>query len=156
MLQRPRRNRKSKAIRDLIAETSLQKNDLIYPLFLVNGGNKKTEIESMPNCYRWSIDLLLHEIEDCLKLGINNFALFPAVEDNLKDKEATYSYNQDNFYLHAINTIKNKFPDITLMSDVAMDPYSSDGHDGYVQNGKIGASRRPISIFSGLKFKNQE
>ena len=137
MLQRPRRNRKSKAIRDLIAETSLQKNDLIYPLFLVNGGNKKTEIESMPNCYRWSIDLLLHEIEDCLKLGINNFALFPAVEDNLKDKEATYSYNQDNFYLHAINTIKNKFPDITLMSDVAMDPYSSDGHDGYVENGEI-------------------
>ena len=137
MLQRPRRNRKSQAIRDLIAETSLQKNDLIYPLFLVNGGNKKTEIESMPNCYRWSIDLLLHEIEDCLKLGINNFALFPAVEDNLKDKEATYSYNQDNFYLHAINTIKNKFPDITLMSDVAMDPYSSDGHDGYVENGEI-------------------
>ena len=137
MLQRPRRNRKSQAIRDLIAETSLQKNDLIYPLFLVNGGNKKTEIESMPNCYRWSIDLLLHEIEDCLKLGINNFALFPAVEDNLKDKEATYSYNQDNFYLHAINTIKNKFPDITLMSDVAMDPYSSDGHDGFVENGEI-------------------
>ena len=137
MLQRPRRNRKSKAIRDLIAETSLQKNDLIYPLFLVNGGNIKTEIESMPNCYRWSIDLLLHEIEDCLKLGINNFALFPAVEDNLKDKEATYSYHQDNFYLHAINTIKNKFPNITLMSDVAMDPYSSDGHDGYVENGEI-------------------
>ena len=137
MLQRPRRNRKSKAIRDLIAETSLQKNNLIYPLFLVNGENKKTEIDSMPNCYRWSIDLLLHEIEDCIKLGLNNFALFPAVEDNLKDKEATYSYHQDNFYLQAINTIKNKFPNITLMSDVAMDPYSSDGHDGYVENGEI-------------------
>ena len=68
MLQRPRRNRKSKAIRDLIAETSLQKNNLIYPLFLVNGENIKTEIDSMPNCYRWSIDLLLHEIEDCIKL----------------------------------------------------------------------------------------
>ena len=137
MLQRPRRNRKSKAIRDLIAETSLQKNNLIYPLFLVNGENKKTEIDSMPNCYRWSIDLLLHEIEDCIKLGLNNFALFPAVEDNLKDKEATYSYHQDNFYLQAINTIKNKFPNVTLMSDVAMDPYSSDGHDGYVENGEI-------------------
>ena len=137
MLQRPRRNRKSKAIRDLIAETSLQKNNLIYPLFLVNGENKKTEIDSMPKCYRWSIDLLLHEIEDCIKLGLNNFALFPAVEDNLKDKEATYSYHHDNFYLQAINTIKNKFPNITLMSDVAMDPYSSDGHDGYVENGEI-------------------
>ena len=104
---------------------------------MVNGENKKTEIDSMPNCYRWSIDLLLHEIEDCIKLGLNNFALFPAVEDNLKDKEATYSYHQDNFYLQAINTIKNKFPNVTLMSDVAMDPYSSDGHDGYVENGEI-------------------
>jgi porphobilinogen synthase len=91
----------------------------------------------MPNCFRWSLDLLIKEIEICGELGIKNFVLFPAVEDSLKDKTATYSYSSANFYLKAINTIKNKFPDFTLMSDVAMDPYSSDGHDGLVIKGEI-------------------
>ena len=137
MNQRPRRNRKSNAIRNMVSETKLSASDLIYPLFLIDGINKKIAIESMPNCYRWSIDLLLKEVEDCGKLGIENFVLFPAVEEHLKDKKATYSYNSKNFYLKAIKEIKNKFPEFTLMSDVAMDPYSSDGHDGYVENGKI-------------------
>ena len=137
MNQRPRRNRKSNAIRNMVSETKLSASALIYPLFLIDGINKKIAIESMPNCYRWSIDLLLKEVEDCGKLGIENFVLFPAVEEHLKDKKATYSYNSKNFYLKAIKEIKNKFPEFTLMSDVAMDPYSSDGHDGYVENGKI-------------------
>jgi porphobilinogen synthase len=97
----------------------------------------KIPINSMPNCFRWSLDLLIKEIEICGELGIKNFVLFPAVEDSLKDKTATYSYSSANFYLKAINTIKNKFPDFTLMSDVAMDPYSSDGHDGLVIKGEI-------------------
>ena len=91
----------------------------------------------MPNCFRWTIDLLLKEIEACGKLGINNFVLFPAVENHHKDKKATYSYNSNNFYLKAIQTIKSKFPEFTLMSDVAMDPYSTDGHDGLVIEGNI-------------------
>jgi porphobilinogen synthase len=91
----------------------------------------------MPNCFRWTIDLLLKEIEVCGKLGINNFVLFPAVENHHKDKKATYSYNSKNFYLKAIQTIKSKFPEFTIMSDVAMDPYSTDGHDGLVINGNI-------------------
>ena len=137
MKQRPRRNRKSAAIRNMIEETNLSVNNLIYPLFIVNGKGIKDEISSMPNIFRWSLDLLLNEIEDCINIGILNFVLFPAVEDNLKDKTATYSYNKNNFYLKAISVIKNKFPDVCLMSDVAMDPYSSDGHDGYVENGNI-------------------
>ena len=137
MKQRPRRNRKSAAIRNMIEETNLSVNNLIYPLFIVNGKGIKDEISSMPNIFRWSLDLLLNEIEDCINIGILNFVLFPAVEDNLKDKTATYSYNKNNFYLKAISVIKNKFPDVCLMSDVAMDPYSSDGHDGYVENGHI-------------------
>jgi porphobilinogen synthase len=137
MNQRPRRNRKSSAIRNMIAETNIESSSLIYPLFLVDGQNKKLSINSMPNCYRWTLDLLLKEIESCGKLGINNFVLFPSLEDNLKDKEATYSYNSNNFYLKAIKEIKKQFPEFSLMSDVAMDPYSSDGHDGYVKNGKI-------------------
>ena len=137
MNQRPRRNRKSIGIREMVAETNLKIESLIYPLFIVDGKNIKVPINSMPNCFRWSLDLLLKEIEICGKLGIKNFVLFPAVDDQLKDKTATYSYSDANFYLKAINTIKNKFPDFTLMSDVAMDPYSSDGHDGLVIKGEI-------------------
>ena len=137
MNQRPRRNRKSIGIREMVAETNLKVESLIYPLFIVDGKNMKIPINSMPNCFRWSLDLLIKEIEICGKLGIKNFVLFPAVEDSLKDKTATYSYSSANFYLKAINTIKNKFPEFTLMSDVAMDPYSSDGHDGLVIKGGI-------------------
>lgn len=134
---RPRRNRKMSAIRDMISETHLSVNHLIYPMFLVDGKEIKSEVASLPGNYRWSLDLLLPEIEACVKLGINKFDLFPAVAEELKDKTATYSYADDNFYLHAIRAIKERFPEIALMSDVAMDPYSSDGHDGYVENGKI-------------------
>ena len=137
MNQRPRRNRKSAAIRNMIAETNINTSSLIYPLFIADGSNKKLVIDSMPNCYRWSLDLLLKEVESCGQLGIQNFVLFPAVEDSLKNKKATYSYDSKNFYLKAIKEIKKQFPEFTLMSDVAMDPYSSDGHDGYVENGKI-------------------
>ena len=137
MLQRPRRNRKSEAIRNMIAETQVHKSDLIYPLFLVDGNNFKSPIESMPNCFRWSLDLLFHELDECCNLGLQHFVLFPAVDDHLKDKIASYSYHEDNFYLKAIHSIKERFPTITLMSDVAMDPYSSDGHDGFVENGQI-------------------
>ncbi len=134
---RPRRNRKMSAIRDMISETHLSVNHLIYPMFLVDGKGIKSEVASLPGNYRWSLDLLLPEIEACVKLGITKFDLFPAVAEELKDKTATYSYADDNFYLNAIRTIKERFPEIALMSDVAMDPYSSDGHDGYVENGKI-------------------
>ena len=122
MLQRPRRNRKSEAIRNMIAETQVHKSDLIYPLFIVDGNNNKLPIESMPNCYRWSLDLLLNELEECCNLGLQQFVLFPAIDENLKDKVASYSYHEDNFYLKAIHSIKEKFPEISLMSDVAMDP----------------------------------
>ena len=137
MNQRPRRNRKSIGIREMVSETNLKIESLIYPLFIVDGKNMKIPINSMPNCFRWSLDLLIKEIEICGKLGIKNFVLFPAVDDSLKNKTATYSYSSANFYLKAINTIKNKFPEFTLMSDVAMDPYSSDGHDGLVIKGEI-------------------
>lgn len=137
MYQRPRRNRKSEVIRSMVRETSISKNDLIYPIFMVDGIGIKDEIKSMPGNFRWSQDLLLKEIEECVNLGIKSFVLFPAVEDNLKDKTATYSYNDSNFYLKTASEIKKRFPDVCLMSDVALDPYSSDGHDGLVENGKI-------------------
>lgn len=137
MDQRPRRNRKNAVIRDMVEETQLGANNLIYPLFLEDGKGIRTEIKSLPNNFRWSLDQLLPELESCLELGVRTFDLFPAVNDSLKDQVASYSYHEDNFYLHAIRKIKETFPELVLMSDVAMDPYSSDGHDGLVQNGRI-------------------
>lgn len=134
---RPRRNRKNAAIRDMVQESHLGVENLIFPLFLKDGKNIKEEITSLPNIYRWSIDLLLKEVEECLKLGIRVFDIFPAVEEHLKNETATLSYDPANFYLKAIQKIKETFPDVVLMSDVALDPYSSDGHDGLVRNGKI-------------------
>ncbi|WP_343788925.1 porphobilinogen synthase [Wandonia haliotis] len=137
MLSRPRRNRKMAAIRDMVAETYLSPAHLIYPMFLVEGNNIKEEVKSLPNNFRWSTDRLLPEIESCIKLGINKFDLFPAVREELKDKMASYSFAEENFYLDAIRKVKEAFPEVVIMSDVAMDPYSSDGHDGIVEGDKI-------------------
>jgi len=121
----------------MVQENFLSVEHLIYPMFLSDGTGVKEEISSLPRNYRWSLDLMLKEIESSLFLGLNKFVLFPAVSDELKDKTATYSYASENFYLHAIRAIKERFPEVILMSDVAMDPYSSDGHDGLVQDGRI-------------------
>jgi porphobilinogen synthase len=137
MLIRPRRNRKSNATRALLRETHLVPEQLIYPLFLVDGKGIKEEVASLPGNYRWSLDLLFGEIESCLKLGLKSFILFPAIPQQHKDKVATYSYASNNFYLIAASEIKKRFPQICLISDIAMDPYNVDGHDGLVQGGKI-------------------
>ena len=137
MKRRPRRNRKSHAIRSMVEETKLGTENLIYPLFIEDGSGVKTEIKSLPNNFRWSLDTLLPEMDECVHLGLDKFVLFPAVSEELKDSVASYSFASDNFYLDAIRQIKERFPHIELMSDVALDPYSSDGHDGLVRNGKI-------------------
>jgi len=137
MLRRPRRNRRSASVRGLVRETHLAPEHLVYPLFLVDGKKIKDEITSLPGNYRMSLDHILFEIEECLSYGLSSFMVFPAIPEKLKDKTATYSYSSKNFYLKAAKKIKKNFPEITLISDVAMDPYSSDGHDGLVKNGKI-------------------
>jgi porphobilinogen synthase len=137
MNTRPRRNRKSAAIRSMVEETKIGAEHLIYPIFLKDGKGVKEEISSLPKNYRWSIDQLLPEIEACMKLGVFTYDIFPAVEEHLKDHVASYSYSEDNFYLNAFRKLKETFPEIVLMSDVALDPYSSDGHDGLVENGQI-------------------
>lgn len=137
MYHRPRRNRKNAAIRFHAQETHLHVQQLIYPFFLYNEQNKKEEVPSLPGNYRWSLDKLLPEIETCLELGLRTFVLFPAVEEKFKDHVASYSYAEENFYLHALRKIKEMFPEACLMTDIAMDPYSSDGHDGLVADGVI-------------------
>ncbi|MEJ7645924.1 MAG: porphobilinogen synthase [Chryseolinea sp.] len=137
MIQRPRRNRKSEGIRTMVEETVVTTRDLIFPLFLIDGTSQRTEVASMPGIFRLSLDLMLKEVEECLTLGIHTFDIFPAVEDQWKDSRATKSYDPGFFYLKALREIKKKFPEAVIMTDVAMDPYSSDGHDGLVKDGKI-------------------
>ena len=137
MHRRPRRNRSSQTIRDLVQETRLSTDDLVFPLFLLEGINQKSEVKSMPGIFRLSENLMLKEIEKCMNLGIKAFNIFPVVEKSYKNKNASESWNQDFFYLKSLQTIKQKFPEAFIITDVAMDPYSSDGHDGVVEKGKI-------------------
>ena len=137
MLNRPRRNRSSAAIRTMVEENRLSVKDLLFPLFVMDGSSTKTEIKSMPGIYRYTTDLLLKEIEACLNLGITSYALFPQVAEDRKDTLATESHRQGSLYLEAIHAVTSRFPEISMLTDVAMDPYSSDGHDGIVKNGEI-------------------
>lgn len=137
MLIRPRRNRRTEAIRSMVRETSLSVDNLIYPYFVEDGKDKRTPIASLPGLFRLSEDHLLKDIEESMELGLRSFVLFPAVDDSLKDKTATYGSAEENFYLRMIRAVKERFPEASLMSDVAMDPYSSDGHDGLVEDGQI-------------------
>jgi porphobilinogen synthase len=137
MLSRPRRNRKSEVIRQMVQETHISAANLIFPLFIIDGVNKKTEVASMPGIYRYSIDNLLREVEACAKLGLMSFDLFPNIEESLKDRFATESHREESLYLRAIREVKRNFPEVCVVTDVAMDPYSSDGHDGLVENGEI-------------------
>ncbi|MFT4033847.1 MAG: porphobilinogen synthase [Siphonobacter sp.] len=137
ILRRPRRLRTSAAVRALVEETRVSVQDLILPVFLIEGQNKQTEVASMPGVFRHSLDKLLDEIGYCQDLGIQAFDIFPSISDSLKDKYASESHRQGSLYLEAIEKIKSKYPDVAIMTDVAMDPYSSDGHDGLVENGEI-------------------
>jgi len=121
----------------MVREIRLDLSNLISPLFVVDGNTKKEEIGSLPGIFRFSEDEVLKEVEQSMNLGLRSFVLFPAVEESRKDKEATYSYDEKNFYLRIIAKLKKEFPESCLVSDVAMDPYSSDGHDGLVEDGRI-------------------
>jgi porphobilinogen synthase len=137
MLQRPRRNRKSEVIRQMVQETHVSAANLIFPLFIIDGANQKTAVASMPGIFRYSVDNLLREVESCMNLGLKAFDLFPNIDDALKDQYATESHREGSLYLRAIREVKKEFPEACVITDVAMDPYSSDGHDGVVQNGEI-------------------
>ena len=137
MLRRPRRNRKNEGIRSLIRQTQVTTDDLIFPLFLIEGYNQKQEVISMPGIYRLTSDLMLKEIEYCMGLGIRAFDVFPIVSEKDKTSEAIEGYREDSFYLRTLREIKARLPESHIITDIAMDPYSSDGHDGLVKEGKI-------------------
>ena len=136
-INRNRRLRTSETLRNLIRENTITSNDFLVPLFIIEGKDKKQEIKSMPNYFKMSIDLILKEINILHALGLKSVLLFAQVEENLKDNYGTEAINKNGLMQRAIKSIKNKFPDILIMSDVALDPYSSYGHDGVVENGII-------------------
>jgi porphobilinogen synthase len=135
-----RRNRilrQSPAIRSMIAETSLTPNDFIAPLFIVEGKNEQSEILSMPNYYRRSIDLTIKEVKELWSMGIKSILLFVKSKDELKDNKGTEALNPNGLMQRSIREIKNAVPEMLIMTDVALDPFSSFGHDGIVENGEI-------------------
>ncbi|MFM7877936.1 MAG: porphobilinogen synthase [Microcystis panniformis] len=137
MLIRPRRLRYTPAICRLVRETELTVNDLIYPLFIMEGENQRVAIPSMPDCYRYSLDLLLKEVVNAYNLGINAIALFPLIAEDKKDNFGRESYNPDGLVPRTVKAIKKEVPEIIIITDVALDPFSIYGHDGIVEDGKI-------------------
>ncbi|ATA94430.1 delta-aminolevulinic acid dehydratase [Capnocytophaga canimorsus] len=136
-LRRNRRLRTSKAIRSLVRETIVTPDDFLVPLFVVEGKGVKEEIASMPNYYRYSLDLLEKEVKELWKLGLKSVLLFVKVPDNLKDNKGTEAVNPNGLMQRAIKTVKNAVPQMLVMTDVALDPYSVYGHDGIIENGQI-------------------
>jgi porphobilinogen synthase len=134
---RGRRLRTGFNIRRMVTEHQLSANDLIAPLFVMEGKNEKKEIPSMPDYYRFTLDRLLKEVEEIQELGIPSVLLFTKVPEEKKDNEGTEALNPDGLMQQTVRLIKKKFPDLVIMTDVALDPYSSYGHDGIVKEGKI-------------------
>ena len=137
MLIRNRRLRTNEVIRSLVRETIISPNDFIVPLFVVEGQNVKEEIASMPNYYRYSLDLLKKEVKELWDLGLRSVLVFVKVPDNLKDNKGTEALNAKGLMQRAVKTIKDAVPEMLVMTDVALDPYSSYGHDGIVEDGYI-------------------
>ena len=136
-LNRNRRLRNKESLRNLIREHRLHPHDFIAPLFITEGKNKKTPIESMPGYYRLSIDNIKKEVKSLWSLGIQSILLFPKVDDKLKDNLGKEALNPQGLVQRTIKEIKNSCPDITIISDVALDPYSIHGHDGIIKENKV-------------------
>ncbi|MEM7581348.1 MAG: porphobilinogen synthase [Cyanobacteria bacterium P01_A01_bin.80] len=137
LIQRPRRLRRTPGLRSMVRENQLTVDDLIYPMFVMEGENQKTEISSMPGCYRYTLDLLLEEIKQVSELGINAIALFPLIPEAKKDDVGTESYNPDGLVQRTVKAIKQAVPDIVVITDVALDPFSIHGHDGIVDDNGV-------------------
>ncbi|MGJ8695535.1 MAG: porphobilinogen synthase [Verrucomicrobiaceae bacterium] len=133
---RPRRNRKSAGVRALVRETLLSPGDFILPLFLHDGAEDEA-IESMPGCVRWSLEGLVKEAGEALALGIPGVVLFPRIEEGLKTSGAEECFNAEGLIPRAIRALKEAHPDLVVMTDIALDPYNEDGHDGLVVEGEI-------------------
>ncbi|NGP89241.1 porphobilinogen synthase [Fodinibius halophilus] len=146
---RGRRLRNSAALRAMVAEHNLKPADLIAPVFVMEGEGEKVEIPSMPDYYRYTLDLLLEEVKQLKDVGIRSLVLFAKVPDEKKDNKGTEALNPKGLMQRAVRAIKEQFPDMLVMTDIAMDPYSSYGHDGVVEDGEI-LNDKSVEILSKM------
>jgi porphobilinogen synthase len=137
LAMRPRRNRKAEWARRLVRENVLTTDDLIWPLFVVEGHNQRTAVTSMPGVERLSVDQAVREAERAMKLDIPCLALFPYTEPSLRDEQGSEAVNPGNLVCESVRAIKKEFPDLGILCDVALDPYTSHGHDGLIEDGRI-------------------
>lgn len=155
MQKRPRRNRLSPAIRSFLRETTLRPEHLVLPLFVQEGTNLATPILSMPNCSRLSVDKMVDEARLASSLGIRGIELFPAISDSLKNETGSESLNPNGLMQRAIRAVKDAVPDLCVFTDVALDPYSSEGHDGFVENGEI-HNDKTLPLLSAMAVSQAE
>jgi porphobilinogen synthase len=148
--QRPRRLRRNPSIRSMVQETKLSVDDFIYPLFVMEGENHQEEISSMPGCYRRTLDLLLVEIAECYALGIKAIALFPVVPEEKKDDQGTESYNPQGLAQRAVAAIKTTIPEILIITDVALDPFTTHGHDGVMNEEGVILNDETVAILAKM------
>jgi porphobilinogen synthase len=137
LVVRPRRNRKSEWARRLVRENVVTTDDLIWPLFIVDGTNQRVDVASMPGVQRISVDQAVRDAERAMKLNIPCIALFPYTEPSLRDERGSEALNPDNLVCQSVRAIKKEFPDLGVLCDVALDPFTSHGHDGLIRDGKI-------------------
>ena len=134
---RLRRLRKNLNLIELVSETNLTSKDLIQPIFIKENFEGKEQIESMPGIFRFGLNHVLSEIEELINAGINAIAVFPVIESSKKDEKGSEALNKSNFIAHSINKIKQEFPELILIADVALDPYTDHGHDGILINNEV-------------------
>tara|TARA_B100000029_G_scaffold516778_1_gene634076 strand:- start:7770 stop:8762 length:993 start_codon:yes stop_codon:yes gene_type:complete len=144
---RMRRLRQSEVVRNLVSENHLNTNDLIQPLFFTNTPEQSEAIDSMPGIFRHNLDGIKRELEDLVTAGIKSVAIFPVIDSDQKDEVGTYAINENNFFYAGIKEIASSFPDLVLITDVALDPYTSHGHDGIVIDDKI-ANDKTIEVLT--------
>lgn len=153
---RPRRNRKSPAIRWLVQETTLHPHQLVAPLFVVEGTRQKQPIDSLPDVYRYSIDTLLTEVDELYELGIRSILLFPVVPAEKKDAHGSEALLQDNLMQRAIAELKRTIPQMCLMVDIALDPYTSHGHDGLIDGNHHVINDASVNVLGEMALRMAE
>ncbi|WP_034544043.1 porphobilinogen synthase [Capnocytophaga sp. oral taxon 863] len=153
LLRRNRRLRVNDTIRALVRETTVTPNDFIVPLFVVEGKGVKEEIPSMPDYYRYSLDILAKEVKELWSLGIKSVLLFVKVPDNLKDNQGTEALNPEGLMQRAVKTVKEATPQMLVMTDVALDPYSIYGHDGIIKEGVV-LNDETVSVLAQMSLSH--
>lgn len=146
LTHRPRRLRRNPSIRSLIREANLSVDDFIYPMFVMEGENNRVEIPSMPEAYRFTLDLLVSEVAEIYALGIKAIALFPAVPEEKKDLTGSESYNPEGLAQRAVKAIKAAVPDIIIFTDVALDPFTTHGHDGIIDDNGVILNDETVAV----------